>query len=421
MKMRTARAVLFACLMGTASAVVLTLPATPAYAAAKAASVSAPVGKLLGPAQKLMAANDFAGALALVKQAQALPDQTDFDKYEINNFLANISLGTKDYDTADQAYEAMADSPAIPDEEKATTLHNATLLANQAKHYDKSVKYGQAYIALGGPNANDPTIIAAMAQSYYFTNDFTNAAAFAQKAIDATPAGQPPNRAALEIKLSSQIKAKQEDQAAATLEQIVTYYNDADDWGQIIDFALGVKGVKDIDILHIYRLRLAAKANGNEEDYRLSATLANQLGYPGEAEAFLNAGIAAGKVNRGDKMVGAVHTAANSDRAVLPQLEKIARTSGGDIGMKLAETYYGYGRYAEAEAAARAALAKGGAKLDQNEANMLIGESLLMQGKTADAIAAFNAVRNPSAGMAKAQHVWLVFANRKYDATAASQ
>ncbi len=209
MTMRFARAALFACLMGTASAFVLTASTAPAFAAkASGPSVSAPIAKLLQPAQKLLEAKDYKGAIELIKQAQAVPDQTDFDKYTVNNFLASAAIGAADYDTADAAYEAMADSPALPDADKQSTLHNATLLATQAKHYDKAVKYGTAYLALGG--APDPTIIGTLAQAYYFANDFANAVIFAQKSLDATPAGQPPNRGALEIKLGALIKAKRE-------------------------------------------------------------------------------------------------------------------------------------------------------------------------------------------------------------------
>jgi hypothetical protein len=416
MNMRILRAALVACLMGTASIVALTAVSTaPAIAKSSGPSVSTPVAKLLQPAQKLLEAKDFNGAMALIKQAQALPDQTPFDTYTINNFLGSASIGLSDYATADTAYEAMAESPALPDEDKASTLHNATLLAAQVKHYDKAIKYGTAYLALGGPL--DTTIVATLSQAYFFTNDFANAEGMAQKAIDATPAGQAPPRNALEIKLSSQIKAKQNDAALATMEVIVTFYNDADDWGQVIDFGLGVKGLKDMEALHIYRLRLASHAHGQPGDYTLPANLCLQqnMSCPAESVMYLEAG----NVGGGD--LARARAAAARDRAVLPQFETVAKKGGGDLMLKLAESYYGYGRYADAEATARAALAKGGARMDANEAKMLIGEALIMQGKTADAVAAFNSLSNPSPGYAKAQHLWLLFANRKYDASTPSQ
>ncbi|HUO90915.1 MAG TPA: tetratricopeptide repeat protein [Rhizomicrobium sp.] len=411
MNMRFVRAAVVACLLGSAAVTALIAPLAPAYAKSSGPSVSAPVAKLLQPAQKAMQANDFKTALDLIKQAQALPDQTAFDTYTINNFLANAALGLKDYATADTAYEAMAESPALPDEDKATTFHNAMLLATQAKHYDKAIKYGQAFLALGGPS--DPQIIGTMAQAYYFLNDFANAETMAKKALDATPAGQAPNRAALEIMLSSQIKAKHQDQAMATLEQIVTYYDDADDWGQLIDVSVGVKGIKDYELLHIYRLLPVTKAKGGGDDYKGASSVALSMGYPVEAEAILQSG---------GLPVGAdVRSRAAADRKTIESFASMAAKSPtGELDQKLSETLYGYGRYAEAEAAARRALKKAGAKTNANELNLVLGESLLLQGKTADAVAAFNAISNPSPGTAKAQHLWLLYANRKYSTAAAA-
>ena len=409
MNKRFVRAALMACLLGSAAAIATALPLTPAIAKPSGPSVSAAVAKLLKPAQDAMIAKDFAGAMLLIKQAQALPDLTPFDTYSINNFLASAALGTNDYATADTAYEAMAESPALPDTDKATTMHNATLLANQFKHYDKTIKYGTAYLALVTPA--DPAIIAAMAQSYYFLNDFTNAAALAQKSIDATPAGQPPSRAALEIKLSSQIKAKQNDAADLTLEQIVTYYDDPEEWAQVIELSFTVKPIKDLEALFMYRLIPAAHAKGAADDYKTAASLALTNGYPVEAEALLEAG---------GLPVGAdVRGRAAADRKTVDSFVAIAaKGANGELDLKAAETLYGYGRYADAEAAARRALQKGGAKVSANEANMVLAQALAMQGKNADAAAALNAIANPSPGTGKAQHLWLLFANRKYAAAA---
>jgi hypothetical protein len=421
------RAALAVCLLGSAAAIspAFSMGGTPTSSpppakAAPGAKVSAPVGKLLQPAQAAMQANDFAGALVLIKQAQALPDQTPFDTYTINNFLANASIGLKDYDTADTAYEAMADSPALPDADKQTTLHNATLLAAQAKHYDKTIKFGTAYIALGGPP--DATIISTLAQAYYFTNDFANAEAMAQKGIDATPAGEAPNRGALEILMGAQIKAKHQDQAAETLEKIVTYYDDADEWSQVIDFSLGVHGIKDVDAVHIYRLRMASKASGSPDDYTVAAALALSVGYPVEADAILQAGLASGKISNSGKagqQIAEARNRAAADRKTIAGFDAVARKAAtGELDLKLAETYIGYARYADAAEAARRSLQKGGPKTDANEANMVLGEALLMQGMTADAVTAFNNVKNASPGMTKAQHIWLLYANRKTAAAA---
>jgi tetratricopeptide (TPR) repeat protein len=420
MNMRFVRAALAACLLGSAAIIAVGVPLAPAYAKSSGPSVSAPVAKLLQPAQKAMQANDFKTAMDLIKQAQALPDQTPFDTFTINNFLANAAIGMKDYATADTAYEAMADSSALPDEEKAQTFHNATLLAAQAKHYDKAIKYGEAYLALG---TQDPQIIGVMAQAYYFQNDFANAQTMAKKALDATPPGQAPNLGALEIMLSAQVKAKQQDQAIATLEQIVTYYDDPEDWGQLIGVSLGAKGIKDYEALDISRLRTPTHATTSGEDYSIWGSLALGLSLPVEADAAFQAGLSSGKLTASGKtgqQIATARSGAATDRKTISQFDATARKSAnGDLDAKLADTYFGYGRYDDAVAAARRAMQKGG-KVDQNQMNMVIAMSLAMKGDNAGANAALGAIKSPSAGMARAQHIWQLFINRKTSTAAAT-
>jgi len=421
MTMRIFRAGLLACAMASAAAVALS--ASPAMAAAAAApagpSVSAPVGKLLGPAKKALDAKQYQETLDLAKSAQALPDLTDGDKFVINQFIGAAAVGLKDYATADTAFEAMADSPALPDAMKQGTYHDALLLANQAKHLDKAIKYGEAYLALTPANP-DHTAIGSLAQAYYSNGNYDKAESTAQKAIDLTPAGTPPDRAALQVVAFSQLKQKKQDAALLTFEKTVAYYDDKDEWGDLIDFSVAIKGIKDIEALHIFRLRLATHAAGHPDDFGAGSQIAMTAGYPVEAQAFLDAGKDSGLVPGGGPTYGTVKTRATQDRSILESFAAIAhKQATGENDVKLAETLYGYGRYAEAEAAAREALAKGGPKVDRNETNMVLGESLAMQGKNADAVTTFNAVSNPSPGWAKAQHLWLLYANRAY-ATAAN-
>ncbi len=65
----------------------------------------------------------------------------------------------------------------------------------------------------------------------------------------------------------------------------------------------------------------------------------------------------------------------------------------GDYDEKLAETYFGYKRYADAETAARRALSKPGGK-DTLQTKMVLAMSLARQEKYADAIAAFKEVED---------------------------
>src|ERR1700761_2706153 len=107
MKKQFFRAVITACLLGSAAVIAPVASLSPALAAS-GPSVSGPVGKILLDAQKAYQANDFAGGLTLAKQAQALPDRTEFDNYEINKMVAFGAIKTNDMAGAYDAELAMA-------------------------------------------------------------------------------------------------------------------------------------------------------------------------------------------------------------------------------------------------------------------------------------------------------------------------
>ncbi|MGN6515135.1 MAG: tetratricopeptide repeat protein [Rhizomicrobium sp.] len=376
------------------------------------------VGEQLLAAQKAMAANDWAGALADVKQAQAVPDQNAYETYEINKFLAIIAIQTKDYATAATASEAAADSPAMPDEEKKDMYHNALLLAVQAQQYDKAVVYGQQLAQI---NALDDSLSAALAQAYYYLKDMANAQKYAQQSIDmAKAAGKPANQTAMEIVMSAQAQNNNQAGAEATLEQLALQYNDPHNWGTLINVALGTKGIKDQDALYLFRLRQTTGAMSDPSDYSLMGTLAEQLGYPQEAVKVLEAGIAAGKVTSGQvgtTLTKARHDAAQDQRALAQIAAAAAKSKSGEQDVKLAEDYWGYGRFADAEAAARAAISKGGLK-DPSEGQMILGLALTAQGKYAEAQTTFGSVSGSAARM-KAAHLWSLYAQAKAKGTTA--
>jgi tetratricopeptide (TPR) repeat protein len=411
MKKQFVRAVVTACLLGSAAVITPMASLSPAVAAS-GPSVSAPVGKILVNAQKAYQANDFAGGLTLTKQAQALPDRSDFDNYEINKMLAFGLIKTNDLPGAYDAELAMAASPSLPDTDKVETFRIVTLLAAQLKHYDVAIKYGTQFETLSP--TPDPLVLGVLAQSYYYSNDFANAEALSAKSIAATPAGKAPDRGALEVVFASQIKQNKMADANNTLEEIVTWYDEPDEWAQLILSSISVKGIKDYEALDIFRLMVPTKAKGSADDYTTPASVALGANLPVEAESFLKAGIDAGKLTSGNALYAKAHTAAARDRATIGQFDAEARKSpNGELDARLADTYYGYGRYDDAIAAAQRALKKGGPKVAPDQMNMIIAMSLTVQGKTADATAAFNTVSGSTAALAKAKHLWLLYLNRK--------
>ena len=77
---------------------------TPAFAAGKNTN-SEKVAKLLAPAQEMLKAKNYNGALGLIKQAEAVSDKTPFDVYTIAEFACQANIGAQNYAEAAKTCE----------------------------------------------------------------------------------------------------------------------------------------------------------------------------------------------------------------------------------------------------------------------------------------------------------------------------
>jgi hypothetical protein len=376
--------------------------------------VSSAVAKPLADAVAAVQTKDYATALAKIKEAQAVADRTPFDDYRINQVLVIVAFNLKDTATATTASEAAADSPAMPDADKPEIYRNALVLSSAANHYQKAVTYGLALAALRPLTADEDANIAV---DYYNLKDMAHAKEYAQKNIDAAKAaGTPPDANSQRIILNAQAGQHDEAGAEQTLESLVLTDpdNSADSWRQLVDVSLSTKGLKDIDALYLLRLQIFAGAMSASDDYTALAGVAEQLGYPTEAVNVLQKGIASGKLSnaQASELMGKGRKdAAQDERALSSYAAAAEKSKTGEQDVKLGEDYWGYGRYADAEAAARRGIAKGGLK-DPGEGPLLLGAALVAQGKYDDAVQTLAQV-NQTPAKTKAAHLWSLYAQGK--------
>jgi len=373
--------------------------------------ISKAVTPQIQDAQKALQAKDFQTAMAKLKEAQAISDRTDFDTYIINRLIVSAAVGLNDMATAATAVEAAADSPAMPPDDKQTVLHDALQLATLEKQYPKVIQYGQQLAAMNALDAQNAEMLAI---AYYDSNDFPHAQQYAQQSIAlAKAAGQPPGQNALMITMSSQAKQNNQAGAEQTLEQLALQTNSPDTWGQLVGVTFGTKGMNDTMGIFLYRLLIVSGA-AKGSDYKEMGNSLQLLGYPTEAVNVLQQGVSSGKISSGEAgaTLGRARRDAAADERMLPQIANAAaKSKTGEQEIKLAEDYWGYGRYADAEAAARRAIGKGGLKTPA-EGPMMIGAAEVAQGKYADAIQTLSQISGNEAATRTA-HLWSLYAQAK--------
>jgi TolA-binding protein len=148
-------------------------------------------------------------------------------------------------------------------------------------------------------------------------------------------------------------------------------------------------------------------------------------GSPGEAMRALERGMKEGIVpNAGtnQQALATAKAAVASDKKTLPaEATAAAKNPKGEVDVKVGLGFYSTGDYAQAVEVIRRGIGKGGvARLD--DANLLLGASLLELGKTEEAKAAFEAAKAaaaPGSPLGQIADLWLARVARGGSAPAA--
>ena len=385
MKQHLLRTAFIAALLCGSATVISTVP----YAyAAKEPHVSRAVGEPLNEAIKAAQKSNWAAAHAALQKAESVPKMSAFDQLKVNQIKAFIAVQQNDYATATTAYEAVVASPAfsaLDPTQQQQSLRNALLLSTNAHHWPQVINAAER---LQKMTPLDGTSLTNLAVAYYNQKDMAKAKSTAEQAITTEKAAkQPPPEAALQIIMSADASSNDEAGALKTLGRLTLYYGTPDDWGQLIDNALGTNGITELDALYLYRLRYITHAVTAPDDYTISARIADKRGYPAEALQYLQQGLITNKITASGKvgqlLAKATHEKSEDEHA-LPQIARAAQNArAGKQELALAEDYWGYQRYADAVTASKAALAKG--VKHPGEAHFILGIALAVQGQYAQA------------------------------------
>jgi tetratricopeptide (TPR) repeat protein len=244
-----------------------------------------------------------------------------------------------------------------------------------------------------------------VAQSYFQQKDYKAAVTAANRLIKP---GQKPSEDLLQLLLRSNYELKDAAGTSAALEQLLTYYPSPDTWDRLLDGYIQQTN-HDHELLALYRL---SEDVGSLTKSRQFLDMAQALyvgGFAIEAERVMDKGLAAG-LFKGEELTRAQRTRdtakkkADEDRKALAMADKsLAAAKTGDAAYKIGQLYFSAGKYAEAAEAMRKALTLPGLS-EVDDANMEMGIALVRAGKKAEAIKAFDAVKDPK--FAEVARLW---------------
>jgi tetratricopeptide (TPR) repeat protein len=355
--------------------------------------------------QAAVNAKDAAAISAAVAEANAAAKTKD-DRYVVGQLRLKAALDAKDSAGITAALEAMLASGGATQDELVPLHTNLGKQFYAAKQYDRAAAEFEKAITID-PSNSDATVMLAEARKAQGRG--ADAVALLQKGIAAkVAAGQKAPEEWYKRAVALAFEAKMPTANQLSRDWVAAYPTPTN-WRDTLRLYQTTSGADSDMLIDMQRLQRATGSLAGEGDFYRYASSALAKGFPGEAKAVLDEGIAAKKINGSAAMFRDVLAAANgkvaADRASLAGLEKSALASvAARQAMVTGDAYLGYGEYAKAASLYRAALTKSG--VDANLANLRLGIALARVGDNAGAAVALRAVSGPRADIAK---YWLLY------------
>jgi tetratricopeptide (TPR) repeat protein len=356
--------------------------------------------------QTAVNANDTANIPAKVAAAQKAAKSKE-DRYIIGQLQIKAALAAKDNAALGAAIDTVAASGYL-DAAKVGELYRSLggTYFNE-KQYDAAAAAYDKAIAID-PNNQDGLMM--LAETRNAQGRKAEAVAAFQRVLQlSTAAGQKPREEVYRRTVALAYEGKL-GSAPDLARQWVMAYPSPDSWRNSIAIYRNLT-MPDVEgTLALLRLMQATGALTAAGDYNLFATAsAEQLNY-NEAQAVIDAGIAARLVDPASPLFKDTITALKAKpKATEADLAVAAKTAANGMALlRIGDRYYGMGNFAKAVELYRQSMGKPG--VDANIANLHIGMALARAGDKAGATAALNAVTGPRADIAK---YWLLFVQSK--------
>jgi hypothetical protein len=398
----------------------------PKAAEAPKADYSKEFRKLAAPVQTAVNEKKWADVLAALPALEAIPSPTLDDKKAIATWRLQATQGVGDQDAFAAAIESFL-AAGYAEPENVGAMHRQ-LAAHYSVKKDnaKTLEHFQKFVE-ATPDVQ-PDEYETLGRLYLQADRNAEACETLGKAIDMTKGkGEKPKEMWYQLRDRCFIELKDDTSRLANLEALVAEYPDKEYYSRIVAIYQAQTNDDRTVMLNAYRVAVSDPEGGlaTVGAYLNYADTALVAGSPGEAARALERGMKDGVVpNAGSnqQMLTQAKAAIASDKKSLPgEAAAAAKNAKGEMDVKVGLGFFSTGDYAKAAELIKRGIAKGGVtRLD--DANLLLGASLLELNKTDEARAAFEAAKAaaPAGGhLGRIADLWLARAARSGSAPAA--
>jgi len=398
----------------TALALVAAAFAVPASAQGSKPAAAQPAQPQIKPSSKALKAivdlqtvvnkKDWASVPAKVTAAEAVAS-TKEDHYLIAQFQLQAAVAANDKPAISAAIDKIAATNVL-DTGKVSSLY-----VGLGGSYFNDKQFPQASAAYQKALALDPRNEEAgkmVGEALFASGQKAEAATAFQRAIQASvAAGQKPDEALVKRAVAVAYEA-QLPVAVDLARQWVAAYPSPSSWSDTLAIYTNLNHPDAEAALDLYRLRQVTGSMTEGGEWAQYARTAAELNNFNEAQAALDAAVAAKAITPGDAKYSDLFNGLKAkQKATAADLAEATKTATSGMALlRIGDRYYAMGDYAKAVDLYRMSMSKPG--VDKDVANLHVGMALARAGDKAGATAALNSVTGPRAGIAK---LWLTYVN----------
>lgn len=383
---------------------------TPAAAATEEA-LRAEVAKPLQAAQDALKAGKPADALARVREAEAVPNRSEYELFFTNHTKGVAALAAKDTATAQSALEAVVNDKRFTPAERLNTLQVLPSLALKNQKPAQAIQWARRYQAEGG---QDRGVRLVLVQALFNTGDCPGTLREVAPLVQADEAnGGKPSKDLLKLAGNCQLKSSDDAGYYQTLERLVTHHPQAKYWADLLPRLQRQPGFAERLQLPTLRLMRQLGVLEDADDFLDMAQLSLKAGLPGEARAVLDEGFAKGALGKGpnaaqhQRLLESTRIKAAADEGQFAANEGRARSApdGGPL-LNLGLAMVTSGQADKGLPLMSQGLAKGVAR-QPNDARLHLGAALLANQRRAEAEPLLRGLPGDD-GLADLARLWLL-------------
>lgn len=374
--------------------------------AAPTVTPSPKAAKAIYELQDALNKKDYANISAKITAAQSVAS-TKEDRYLIGSFQFRAARATNDAAGALAGLDAIAQSGYLDSLKVASLYVDLGSSYFQAKDYPRAVTALQKAKSLNPANADAADLLG---RSQFLAGQKAEAAAtFGSIIQKSSGQGQKPSEETYKLAVQSALDAKS-PQAVNYAQEWLAAYPNSDSWRASLAIYRNANHLDTEGTLDVLRLMQATGSLQQPADYELFAAADAEQNNYNEAQAVLDAGVAAHVIDPSAtnmrETFSVVRAKPKATAADLAAATKSAQT--GTALLHIGDRYYAMGDYSKAVELYRQA--QGKSDVDPNVARLHIGMALARAGDKAGATAALNSVTGARADVAK---FWLTYVNQK--------